>query len=69
MINEEVKVSNEVQTSASIEPETMHTCRTCGQQFRMTAKHEKWYADRHLVLPTHCPKCRKERKENQKKDQ
>lgn len=39
-----------------------HICKGCKKPFFMSEKHEKWYAEKGLIVPCHCPECRKLRK-------
>jgi hypothetical protein len=38
-------------------------CRTCGKQFKWSAREQRYYYDRDLVEPKHCPACREKRRQ------
>lgn len=39
------------------------TCRDCGEVFSITAKEQKWYAEKGYKLPKRCPECRWKRRQ------
>lgn len=47
---------------ASNDPVFTCICKTCKEQFTITAGEKAWYEIRNLPLPTHCKTCRKARK-------
>lgn len=41
-------------------------CASCGYKFFLSEENEKWYEEQGYPAPKRCPKCRKERRENNK---
>jgi hypothetical protein len=39
-----------------------HICTECNEVFLMSERHEKWFTDKGLLIPTRCPKCVAKRK-------
>lgn len=33
-------------------------CKSCSLTFSLTSKEVRWYEDRNMYLPSHCPSCR-----------
>lgn len=44
-------------------PSNSYPCPTCKSHFVMTGSHERWYIEKGLKVPTHCPACIKTKKE------
>lgn len=42
-------------------------CKNCGKEFVFTKGEQAFYAERNFVQPSHCPSCRKNKKNIKKK--
>lgn len=40
-------------------------CRTCSSKFSLTPEQHNKYKDKGLKIPTHCPVCRKKRRQTE----
>lgn len=43
-------------------PSLFLTCKSCGNIFRLSANHVKWYKNKEIPLPKHCYDCRFKRR-------
>lgn len=59
---------DKIETDATHEHMNEHKCKECGKTFFLTDKHEMWFKDHDLHIPTHCSDCIAKKKAAKKEE-